>query len=301
MRAVVEQVLRYAAADANVLISGETGVGKDAVARALHSAGPRRDEPFVKVDCPSLPSTLIEAELFGHERGAFTDATTARPGRFEAAGSGTVYLDNVSELPLDVQGKLLRVVEDKRVERVGGVAPIAVRARIVASADDSIEEAVAKGAFRTDLYHRLCVLPLRIPPLRERSADVVPLARTFLGETRRRLGLPPLTIAPDAAAVLSSYAWPGNVRQLRHVIERTVLSLPPGVTRITAQHLPLELLEDGSVLFGQPGRRPSLAELERRYIELVLRDVKGNQTRAARILGISRKALWEKRRRYGLG
>lgn len=300
MRAVVELVERYAAADANVLISGETGVGKDHVARALHALGPRRGEPFVKVDCPSLPGTLIEAELFGHERGAFTDATTARSGRFEAAGAGTVYLDNVSELPLEVQGKLLRVVEDKQVERVGGVGPIAVRARIIASTDDRIEEAVASGAFRSDLYHRLRVLPLRIPPLRERVADIVPLARAFVRQARRRLGLPPLRLSPEAEAVLRRYAWPGNVRQLQHVMERTLLSLPAGVPRITVDHLPVELLEDGSVLFGQPARRPTLAELERRYIELVLREARGNQTRAAAVLGISRKALWEKRRRYGL-
>jgi DNA-binding NtrC family response regulator len=300
MRAVLEQVARYAAADANVLISGETGVGKDAVARALHLAGPRRDEPFVKVDCPSLPSTLIEAELFGHERGAFTDATVARPGRFEVAGGGTVYLDNVNELPLEVQGKLLRVVEDKRVERVGGVAPIAIRARIVASADDRIEEAVAKGLFRDDLYHRLRVLPLRIPPLRERVADIVPLARAFLAEAGRRLGVGPLALASDAAAILTAYPWPGNVRQLRHLIERAVVSLPAGATRIEGRHLPPELLEDTAVLFGPASRRPTLGEVERRYIELVLRETRGNQTRAAQLLGISRKALWAKRRRYGL-
>ncbi len=261
MRAVLAQVARYAAADANVLISGETGVGKDALARALHLAGPRRTEPFVKVDCPSLAGTLIEAELFGHERGAFTDATSARPGRFEIAGAGTVYLDKVTELPLEVQGKLLRVVEDKQVERVGGVAPIAVRARIVASADDRIEEAVAQGLFRDDLYHRLRVLPLRIPPLRERVPDIVPLARAFLAEARRRLGLGPVALAPEAAAALTAYPWPGNVRQLRHVIERAVLLLGAGTRRLEAADLPPEVRRqveaEGVRLGSEPVRHPN--------------------------------------------
>lgn len=302
MCALLEQVRRYAVTDANVLISGETGVGKDAVARALHLAGPRRTQPFVKVDCPSLPPTLIEAELFGHERGAFTDATMAKAGRFEAAGRGTVYLDNVSELPLEVQGKLLRVVEDKRVERIGGIASLELQARLVASADARIEQAVREGLFRDDLYHRLRVLPLQVPPLRDRPADVRPLAQAFLREIGGRLDRPGLLFTADAAAALKAYHWPGNVRELRHMIERAILALdPPDRKRIDAGDLDLHTLADPDAPYrAARGARPTLEEVERRYIETVLREARGNQTRAARILGISRKALWEKRKKYGL-
>ena len=168
MRALVEQVRRFAAIDSNVLISGETGTGKNAVARELHARGSRARRPFVVVDCAALTSTLIDSELFGHERGAFTDAVAARPGRFELAANGTVYLDAVTELTIEVQGKLLRIVEEKRVERLGAQTSLAVQARVVASADSGVEDAVREGRFRGDLFHRLGVLPIRIPPLRER-------------------------------------------------------------------------------------------------------------------------------------
>jgi transcriptional regulator with GAF, ATPase, and Fis domain len=180
MRALVEQVRRFARTDSNVLIAGETGTGKNAVAHELHARSPRAPAPFVTVDCAALSATLIDSELFGHERGAFTHALAARAGRFEVAGGGTVFLDAVTELPLEAQGKLLRIVEDKRVERLGGSTPITVSARIVASADAAVEELVVSGAFRSDLYHRLRVLPILVPPLRERPDDVLPLARYFL-------------------------------------------------------------------------------------------------------------------------
>lgn len=302
MRAVVAEVSRFAAADANVLITGETGVGKDAVAYALHASGPRRHQPFVTIDCASLPDTLIESELFGHERGAFTDATTARPGRFELAGRGTVYLDAVGELPLEAQGKLLRLVEEKRVERLGGIAPVQIQARIIASADARIEEAVREGNFRSDLFHRLRVLPLRIPPLRERRADILPLARRFLSEAARRMNRPTPALTRAAAGALQAYPWPGNVRELRHALERALVAMDPADRRpIDVADLPLDVLDTPDAYYA-PARdgRPTLDEVERRYIELTLREARGNQTKAARILGISRKALWEKRKRYGL-
>ena len=301
MRELVDQVRRFAQADANVLVTGETGVGKDAIVLALHALGPRRTQPFVKIDCPSLPHNLVESELFGHERGAFTDASVARPGRFELAGRGTVYLDAVGELPFDAQAKLLRLVEDKRGERLGGTTTYAVLARIVASADATIETAVKDGAFREDLYHRLRVLPLRVPPLRDRRDDIVPLARAFARDAAARHGHGAVRIAPEAVSVLERYAWPGNVRELKHVIERAVLALERGHDVIHTSELPSELFEEPAHVY-QPDTlgRPTLDEVERRYIELVLRQVKDNQSEAARILGISRKALWEKRRRYGL-
>jgi DNA-binding NtrC family response regulator len=299
MRTVLGEARRYALADANVLISGETGVGKDALARLMHHAGPRRKEPFLVVDCAGLPGTLVEAELFGHERGAFTDATVARAGRFEAAGRGTVYLDAVSALSPDAQGAILRVVEEKRVTRLGGAAAVDVRARIISSADANIEAAVREGTFRTDLFHRLSVLPLVIPPLRERPEDILPMARAFLAAIARGHGRPAPDLTPEAEDVLLRYHWPGNGRELRHALERVIVS---GVgDRITPADLPLTLLEANDAYLAPGGkRRPTLEEVERRYIELVLRDAKGNQTKAAAVLGISRKALWEKRKRYGI-
>jgi DNA-binding NtrC family response regulator len=300
MRAVAEQVRRFARADSNVLIAGETGTGKNAVARELHLRGPRAKLPFVTIDCASLSASLIDSELFGHERGAFTDAVTARAGRFELAGNGTVYLDAAGELPLEAQGKLLRIVEDKRVERLGGHTAVAIGARIVASAGSGIEDAVRAGAFRTDLFHRLRVLPIFIPALRDRPDDVLPLARYFLkrAAAEARRATPALTRHVEDA--LRDYAWPGNVRELHHAIDRA-LQTAEGGEAITLDHLPPEILEAPALRADVDlARRPTLDEVERRYIAATLRHVRGNQTDAAAILGISRKALWEKRKRYGL-
>jgi len=299
MRAVVEQVRRFAAADATVLIAGETGTGKNAVAHELHARGARARLPFVTIDCAALSPTLIDAELFGHERGAFTDAVTARAGRFELAGGGTVYLDAVTELAIDAQGKLLRIVEEKRVQRLGGHASHPLAARIVASADARVEDAVRSGTFRGDLYHRLRVLPLYLPPLRERPEDVLPLAKYFIRRAASAAAIDPPALTSDAAAALGDYRWPGNVRELRHVIERAVAGSSGG--RISLVDLPSEVLDQPSADAGMSAeRRPTLEQVERRYIASTLRQVRGNQTEAARILGISRKALWEKRKRYGL-
>jgi len=296
---VLNEARRYALADANVLLIGETGVGKDALARLMHHAGPRRKDPFLVVDCAGLPETLVEAELFGHERGAFTDATAARAGRFEAAGRGTVYLDAVTALSPDAQGAILRVVEEKRVTRLGAAAATDVRARIISSADATIEAAVREGTFRTDLFHRLSVLPLVIAPLRERPEDILPMARAFLSVLARDHGRAAPALAVDAEDVLMRYHWPGNGRELRHTLERVLVA---GIgDRITAADLPLAVIEGDQAYLAATGKkRPTLEEVERRYIELVLRDAKGNQTKAAAVLGISRKALWEKRKRYGI-
>jgi two-component system response regulator HydG len=300
MRALVRQARRYAAVDATVFITGETGVGKDALARFIHASGPRRREPFVTIDCPALAETLVEAELFGHERGAFTDATGARAGRFEMAGHGTLYLDAVTGLSPTAQGALLRVVEERKVTRLGGTVATDVRARLIASADAGIDDAVRDGLLRAELFHRLHVLPMQIPPLRERPEEIVPLAQAFLGELAAAMHRPVLELAPDAQDALLRYRWPGNVRELRHVLERIVVGgTVDGV--ITSAALPSELLErDEAYLAPAGSARPTLEDVERRYIQLTLQHAKGNQTRAAAILGISRKALWEKRKRYGL-
>jgi DNA-binding NtrC family response regulator len=298
MRALVAEIRRYAAADANVLVVGATGTGKDLVARTLHALGPRSRHPFVIVDCPGLPASLIESELFGHERGAFTDATLARAGRFELAGEGSVYLDRVDELPLDAQAKLLRLVEHKQVERLGSSTALPMRARVIASASDDIEVAVRDGRFRPDLYHRLRVLPLRIPPLSERVGDVPILARRLLVDLARARHRPVPLLDPEALRALTAYEWPGNVRELRHVLERALMDFDGA--RLTAAMLPATLASPEHVARGSGTSRPTLNLLERQYITLILKETRGNQSRAAAILGISRKALWEKRKRYGL-
>ena len=297
MRVLADQIRRFARSDSNVLIAGETGAGKNAVARELHARGKRAKLPFVTVDCPSLSPTLIDSELFGHERGAFTDAIIARAGRFELAGSGTVYLDAVTELPVEAQSKLLRIVEDKRVARLGGQVSIAIGARLIASSSEDIEDAVREGSFRFDLFHRLRVLPLLVPPLRERVDDIVPLAKYFATRAVAAIKRPAPAFSRDAAEALRDYAWPGNVRELRHVIELACQTAPHTVT---LTDLPNDVLATPAPALKGPDRQPTLDEMERRYVAATLRAVGGNQTEAAARLGISRKALWEKRKRYGM-
>ena len=296
MRALVAALGRYARVEANVLVTGETGAGKDLVARTLHDLSTRRGEPFVVVDCPGLAPALIESELFGQELGAFTDATVARPGRFELAGEGTVYLDRVDELPIEAQGKLLRLVEQKQVERLGSSVSVPVRARIIASASSDMEAAVREGRFRMDLFHRLRVLPLHVPALRERSGDLPALARRLLAELAETTGQRAPALTTSAMAALAAYDWPGNVRELRHVLERAITA---GASQtIDAADLPAELVSPERTARGIATPRPTLDDLERQYIEFVLREMRGNQSRAAAVLGISRKSLWEKRKRY---
>ena len=297
MRVLADQIRRFARSDSNVLIAGETGAGKNAVARELHARGKRAKLPFVTIDCPSLSPTLIDSELFGHERGAFTDAIIARAGRFELAGSGTVYLDAVTELPVEAQSKLLRIVEDKRVARLGGQVSIAIGARLIASSSEDIEDAVREGSFRFDLFHRLRVLPLLVPPLRERVDDIVPLAKYFATRAVAAIKRPAPAFSRDAAEALRDYAWPGNVRELRHVIELACQTAPHTVT---LTDLPNDVLATPAPALKGPDRQPTLDEMERRYVAATLRAVGGNQTEAAARLGISRKALWEKRKRYGM-
>jgi DNA-binding NtrC family response regulator len=261
--------------------------------------GPRAKRAFVTIDCASLSASLIDSELFGHERGAFTDAVAARPGRFELAGDGTVYIDAVAELPLETQGKLLRIVEDKHVQRLGGHTTFTIGARIIASADSGIEDAVREGAFRTDLYHRLRVLPIFVPALRDHADDVLPLAQYFASRAATTAGTPAPVMSRDVVTVLRDYTWPGNIRELRHVIERACDAAGDGP--MTLDHLPAEMLEAPAVgAEGTLTRRPTLDEVERRYIAATLKHARGNQTDAAKLLGISRKSLWEKRKRYGL-
>jgi DNA-binding NtrC family response regulator len=252
----------------------------------------------VAVHCPSLPAELLESELFGHERGAFTDARSAKPGRLELAAGGSVYLDQVQELAPPLQAKLLRVVDEMRFERVGGTRTLEVDARVIASAPPDLRRRVAAGAFREDLFHRLNGIPIALPPLRERREDILPLAEQFLAHERERGVTAARQLSREAEAALLGYAWPGNVRELRAAMERAALYAEGATLALRA--LPETLRESPGVLWCGQARPPGLREVEQAYIRHVLEEAEGNQTRAAAILGISRKALWEKRRRYGI-
>jgi len=299
MRELVPLVLRLAEARSPVLLEGESGTGKDLVAYWLHYGGPRREGPFIKVHCPSIPGELLESELFGHEKGAFTDARHAKAGKIEMAAGGTLYFDQVQDLVPPLQAKLLRVVEERRFERVGGTQTLEVDVRFVASANVDLAEAVRAGRFREDLFHRLNVVPLRLAPLRNRREDMLPLAEAFLARERGRGATAASGFSPEAAEILKGYLWPGNVRELRSVVERAALLVPAG--EVPPLALPPQLAEQPATLWAGRDRRPTLKDVEQAYVRWVLDAVGGSQTRAAAVLGISRKALWEKRRRYGIG
>lgn len=288
-----------------VLVIGETGTGKELFARGIHSGGPASDGPFVPVNCPALPASLLEAELFGYERGAFTGARERKPGLLEVAGEGTIFLDEVSSLPLDLQPKLLRALEDRRIRRVGGLEEIPILCRVVAATNESLESAVAAGRFRADLYYRLNVLPVTIPPLRHREGDVVILAEYFAREAAERNGLPHRPLAPDAARALEAHGWPGNVRELKNVVDRAVV-LGNHAT-IRADDLSLGrrregLGQDTSGDLGIPippdGR--TLASIEAEAVAQTLEITGWNKSAAARILDISRPTLARKIRQYDI-
>jgi two-component system NtrC family response regulator len=298
MRELLDVVRRLAATRSPVLIEGESGTGKDLLAHWLHYQGPRRDGPLIKVHCPSIPDELLESELFGHERGAFTDAKAAKLGKIEMAAGGTLYFDQIQDLSPALQAKLLRVVEERSFERLGGTRTLQVDVRFVSSSNVDLRQAVAAGTFREDLFHRLGVVPLALPPLRNRPEDVLPLAELFLARERERGATLARGFAPEAIEVLRGYRWPGNVRELRGAVERAALYAEGEWVRTAA--LPPQLLAEPEALWAGRVRKPTLKEVEQAYIRHVLDQVGGSQTRAAALLGISRKALWEKRRRYGI-
>jgi DNA-binding NtrC family response regulator len=306
MRAIFQLVEKVAPSPTTVLITGESGTGKELVARALHDGSPRRDAPFIQINCGAIPESLFEAELFGYERGAFTGAVHSKPGRFELAHGGTLFLDEVGELPRDMQVKILRALQERRVDRVGGVQPIEVDVRVVAATNRDLGEAVRDGAFREDLFYRLNVVPIHLPPLRERAEDIPLLVEHFLARFNERLGKGVLTVEPDALAALLAHRWPGNIRELENLMERTVL-LAEG-PRIAARDLvgvpagaaPAAAEEDLDELDLKEYVRVHTAQLERARIRRVLETVDGNVTRAARRLGISRKSLQTKMKEYGL-
>ena len=291
MREVVGLAERVAATDANVLVSGESGVGKDAVARLIHSRSRRAAEALVKIDCATLPAELLEAELFGYERGAFTGATEAKPGRLEAAHRGTLVLDEIAHLSMDAQAKLLRVIEHREFERLGGRKTIEVDARLVALTNADLKSAVERRTFRDDLFYRLNVVQIHMPPLRERGKDLEPLSRAFLRAYSEKHGRAVKRLSSEAIEFLLAYDFPGNVRELANIIERAVI-VSDGA-QVEAADLP-EGLRAAAVHQARKDRRPALAEVETDYIRETLAATKGNKTEAAAILGISRKNLYER-------
>ena len=302
LRRVEEQIGRVAATRATVLIRGESGVGKELVARAIHLSSPRKDSPLVCLNCAALTETLLESELFGHEKGAFTGATERMAGKFEAADGGTIFLDEIGEMAMATQAKFLRVLEGQPFERVGGNVPIKVDVRVVAATNRPLEEAVRAGKFRKDLYFRLQVVQVDVPPLRDRPDDVVVLADHFLKRFVRETGRKVKGFTAAAVTKMQGYAWPGNVRELRNVVERAV-ALGQGPT-IDADEIWLSPLGSGSgESDAMPGtyRPRSLDEVEKEHIERTLKHTGGNKSQAAGILGIERSTLDRKIKGYGLG
>ena len=310
LRQVSQQLHRAAATDATVLLEGESGTGKELFARALHALSPRNDGPFVAINCAAIPESLLESELFGYEKGAFTGATQRKPGRFELAHRGTLFLDEIGDLPLALQAKILRALEEKQFERVGGTQSLHVDVRVVAATNRNLKQRVGERQFREDLYFRLSVFPIQIPPLRERGDDVLILARHFVDKFCKDLKKS-LTLAPSAIDDLKSYSWPGNVRELQNCIERAVI-LTEG-DAIHQRHLNLSFRDapmhqapsdpwdqiDLSGTMADALRRVS-GEVERRKIELALQQAGGNKAQAAHALQIGFKVLMQKLRAYGI-
>jgi DNA-binding NtrC family response regulator len=297
MREAAALAERVSTADSNVLITGESGSGKDVVASFIHAKSARAARPLVKIDCATLPGALLEAELFGYERGAFTGANEAKPGRFEAADKGTIVLDEIAHLSTDAQAKLLRVIEEREFERLGGRRTVKLNARLIALTNVDLDGAVRLRRFREDLFYRLNVIHIAVPPLRERKEDLPRLIQYFVKHYATKHGRKIERVTPAALKMLQAYEYPGNARELANIVERAVIvangksieesDLPPGVTAaVNAQR--------------QKQKPLSLAQLEAAYISEMLAATKGNKTECARILGISRKNLYEKIARYEL-
>jgi two-component system, NtrC family, response regulator AtoC len=330
---VIEIIDKVADSPSTVLVTGESGTGKELVALALHRKSSRRDKPFIRINAAAIPPTLIEAELFGHEKGAFTGAVTSKPGRFELADGGTLFLDEIGELPVDMQVKLLRVLQEQTFERVGGIKTLHVDIRLIAATNRDLKKAISEGTFREDLYWRLNVIPVELPPLRERAEDIPLLVEEFRKKLNKRLHKEVEAFAPDAVAMLQRYGWPGNIRELENIVERTLLfcskatvdvedlppelvakvglleaapppvradthdSRPPGTEPVIERARELALVEGGSM---KDIVRQATAELERDLIARALDETGGNVTHAARRLKISRKSLQIKMKELGL-
>jgi transcriptional regulator with GAF, ATPase, and Fis domain len=311
-RDVLRQVGRVAPSETTALITGETGTGKEVVAQLIHRGSPRAGKPFVAINCAALPDQLLESELFGHERGAFTGAATAKIGRLEQAAGGTLFLDEIGEMSPLVQAKLLRVLQEREFQRLGGTRPLRADVRVIAATNRDLAAAIARGAFREDLYYRLNVFEIPIPPLRERAEDILPLAEAFLAELGPTVGRPAAGISRDAREWLLAYSWPGNVRELRNAIERAILLCDGGL--ITREHLPAAVGRPEQARTGNghgvansitansplPPGGVALADVERDLVEKALERTRGNKSKAARLLGLTRAQLYSRMEKYAL-
>jgi two-component system, NtrC family, response regulator AtoC len=301
MRAVQDVIARVADSDASVLITGESGTGKEVVARALHTTSRRQEGPFVAINCAAMPEPLLESELFGHARGAFTDAKEARVGLFARASRGTIFLDEIGDMPLGLQPKLLRVLQERTVRPLGSTNEVPIDVRVVAATNRDLESAIEERRFREDLYFRLNVIHIELPPLRARAGDILLLTAHLLNKTAEREKKSIVGVSPAAAEKLVAYSWPGNVRELQNCIEHAVALAR--YDQITPEDLPDKIRSYKSshvlVAADDPSELVPMEEVERRYILRVLEAVGGNKTAAARVLGIERKTLYRKLERYG--
>ena len=291
----IKRATLVAPTDATVLLQGESGTGKEVMARLIHAKSPRGNRPFVAINCAALPENLLESELFGYERGAFTGAQQSKPGQVEIAAGGVLFLDEVSEMSLAAQAKFLRFLQEREFQRLGGTRVVKTNVRIIAATNRDLQEAIQRGSFRHDLYYRLQVFTIQLPPLRERQADILPLAEAFLRDISRTMRRPPVGLTREATEALRSHAWPGNVRELRNALERAVIVCESGA--ITAAQLSLDgTRRSPKVVEGEV----DLNALQRHTIARVLGQVRGNKSQAAKRLGITRNQLYFRLRKYSL-
>jgi transcriptional regulator with PAS, ATPase and Fis domain len=292
-RQVLRKATQVASTDTTVFLQGESGTGKEVVARFIHEVSPRKHGPFVAINCAALPEQLLESELFGYERGAFTGAHQSKAGHIELAASGVLFLDEVSEMTPMAQAKLLRVLQEREFQRLGGTRPVKANVRVIAASNQDLQQAVANGRFREDLFYRLQVFDIHLPPLRERRSDIPLLIDAFLQELNRSTGWSSPGLTPDALETLVGYEWPGNVRELHNALERAAILCEGGP--IAVEHLARR-----PTTAVAPRRSPHLSDIERRSIEQALHESGGNKARAARRLGITRTQLYGRLRKYGL-
>jgi transcriptional regulator with GAF, ATPase, and Fis domain len=291
---VLKQATQVAATETTALVQGESGTGKEVVARFIHRASPRKDGPFMAINCAALPEQLLESELFGYERGAFTGALQSKVGQIELAANGVLFLDEITEMSLSAQAKLLRVLQEREFQRLGGTRPLKANVRVIAATNRELRKAVERGSFREDLYYRLQVFEIAIPPLRDRKGDVLPLADAFLEDIARSFGRPVAGLTADAKRALLEYSWPGNARELRNALERAAILSEGGL--VAPQHLLLPAKPHAAT-----AETTDLNVVERQTVEHVMRETRGNKSKAAKRLGLTRTQLYGRLRKYGFG
>jgi DNA-binding NtrC family response regulator len=305
MRRLLAQVERVAASESRVCILGETGTGKELVARTVHDKSARREGPYITLNCAAVPAELIESELFGHEKGSFTGAGSRHIGKFEQANEGTLFLDEIGDMPLAMQAKLLRVLEQGEVERIGGDKPIKVNVRVIVATHRNLEEQVKQGAFRQDLFHRIFVFPVSLPPLRERTEDISALASHFAAQITKQNGWKPVTFAPEAIQALQAHSWPGNIRELRNVVERLLLFAEGGIITADTVHaaLPAAAANSGGLGLASAGSGALADRVEQFERHVILEEIKRNNhhiTNTAKALGLERSHLYKKCQQLGI-